>query len=196
VSETRSSPRPTALLHDEGNQQGLAILPRGCDNSAVVDTRKSLDLALDFTELDAIAADLDAVILAPTIFKRSLGTDPPGVPFSHPPGPVSIKVFGEALCRQLRVAPIARSQVPTLDHDFAGLAWRDRLTIVADNLVLNAPCRTPDWKKARGYFVVLRPARPRDGWGFSTRQRVNQYACWGEMLLERPEIVSSYRLRA
>src|SRR5262245_18395317 len=154
-----------------------AANPRDCrgdsDNGDTIDAGKSLYDPLDVERFDPVATDLDAVVLAATVFEQAVGVDPSPVTGPQQARSVIVKFSGEALSGELRIPPIAARQITAPNRDFADFARRDRLTVLDEERELRVPGKMSNRKRSRGYLVVLPPARPCDVGRFGTRECVN-----------------------
>src|SRR5215467_14725971 len=106
MSQALCRPRRIALLHDKCNQYRLVIVARDSNNGDTINAGKSLYDPLDIKRFDPVATDLDAVVLATTVFEQANGVDPSSVPGPQQARSVIVKVGGEALSGELRIPPI------------------------------------------------------------------------------------------
>src|SRR5580700_11054401 len=82
-----------------------------------------LQRLLDFGRLDAIASDFHPRVLAAHEDQETVRGAAGQVTTAKEPGRARARRLGKPLRRQLRVAPVARREIPAANGEFAGLAW-------------------------------------------------------------------------
>jgi len=124
-------------LDDKCDQQWLVVSAPNSNHRGSIDAREFLEGSLDIRQFNAVAMYFDAIVFAAAEFKQPIGIDSPSVPGPHQARSCAVKISGKPLRGEFRIAPIAVGQIPTLDHDLADFAARDRLPVVADKRDFN-----------------------------------------------------------
>jgi hypothetical protein len=90
-----------------------------------IDAGQPAQCTFDLRRFDAVAADLDAIVLATEELQEAAGIDATQVSGPDQPRAAAVEVVGEAFRGERRVAPIARGHVPAVDDDLAHLTEPD-----------------------------------------------------------------------
>ena len=119
-------------IRDETRIAGC-VLAR--DDDGLRNMRMRSEVGFDFSELDAIAADLHLEIEAPLVFEQAVVAPPATVARAIKPlrRAAAERICDEALGSQLRAVEIAERDTGSADVDLAGDAGRAKLAMLVEH---------------------------------------------------------------